>query len=353
MEIYAYYLPQFHQVPENDLWWGTGFTEWTNVKAAKPLFAGHRQPKEPLGDNYYNLLDYDTVKWQTDIAKQYGIDGFVYYHYYFNGKLLLEKPAENFLKWTDIRHSFYFCWANHSWYKSVDGNKELLLEQTYGSEADWRKHFEYLLPFFKDSRYKKIDNKPVFMIFQPRFPHKRHMLRKFERWCKEEGFSGIYYIESALVMLPTKLLLPGAADAYVLREFNHSRFFMDYLSSKKGISYRNIAGSGQKLPVYDGNGIYDIMIKRAKRHKKVVHALCFAWDNTPRHGKSGYVVMPPDKDMVMKYLECVRDDDMLLINAWNEWAEGMVLEPTKEEGFRYLEWIREWKDRCFKSQSER
>ena len=133
MKKFAFFLPQFHEIPENDKWWGKGFTEWTNVKNARSLFKGHVQPKHPLNDNYYNLLDKSTVEWQTKLMNQYGIDGFIYYHYYFTGKLLLEKPAENLLKWKDIPQNFFFCWANHTWNRSWEGKTDILLEQKYGT----------------------------------------------------------------------------------------------------------------------------------------------------------------------------------------------------------------------------
>ena len=126
------------------MWWGKGFTEWTNVKKAKPLFDGHKQPKEPINDNYYNLTNVNTLKWQASLAKEYSIDGMIFYHYYFNGKKLLEKPAEILLENKDIPMNFFFCWANHSWIRSWEGTRELLIEQLYGTEADWNKHFLYL-----------------------------------------------------------------------------------------------------------------------------------------------------------------------------------------------------------------
>ena len=130
------------------------------------LYKNHLQPKLPLNDNYYNLLDKETVEWQTKLMKKYHVDGLIYYHYYFKGKLLLEKPAENLLKWKDIDQPFFFCWANHSWFRSWEGSKKLLVKQKYGNKEDWEKHFQYLLPFFIDARYEKKDGKPLFMVFE-------------------------------------------------------------------------------------------------------------------------------------------------------------------------------------------
>ena len=179
MKLLAYYLPQFHRVPENDNWWGEGFTEWTAAKKAKALFKGHYQPHEPWNDNYYNLLEKETMQWQAKLMHQYGIDGMCFYHYWFGeGEKILEKPAENLLKWIDIDMPFCFSWANQSWVQSwsklkgfswLSGQKEessgnessVIFQQKYGREEEWKVHFQYLLPFLKDKRYIQYDGKPL------------------------------------------------------------------------------------------------------------------------------------------------------------------------------------------------
>jgi lipopolysaccharide biosynthesis protein len=146
MKIIAFHLPQYHSIPENDRWWGEGFTEWTNVKKAEPLFKDHNQPRVPHHEYYYNMLDPKARRWQADLAKQYGIYGFCYYHYWFNGKLLLEKPLEAIIEDSGYDLSFCVCWANEPWTRSWDGKtNEILMAQEYGSEKDWREHFDYLL----------------------------------------------------------------------------------------------------------------------------------------------------------------------------------------------------------------
>lgn len=149
MKVIAFYLPQFHNIPENNEWWGDGFTEWVNVMKAKPLFEGHVQPKVPLNNNYYDLLDDGVKIWQAETAKKYGIYGFCYYHYWFNGKLLLEKPMEQMLKNHKIDIPFCICWANEAWTKAWVNSTQTLIPQKYGNKDDWKKHFEYLLPFSK------------------------------------------------------------------------------------------------------------------------------------------------------------------------------------------------------------
>ena len=141
MKIIAFYLPQFHNIPENDEWWGNGFTEWTNVKKEKPLYEGHMQPRVPLGGNYYNLLDDNVKIWQADLAKKYGVYGFCYYHYWFNGKMLLEKPMEQMLANKEVDMPFCVCWANEPWTKAwVGDEKKLLIAQEYGKEEEWKQH---------------------------------------------------------------------------------------------------------------------------------------------------------------------------------------------------------------------
>lgn len=143
MKIIAFYLPQFHNIPENDEWWGNGFTEWTNVKKAKPLYEGHMQPRVPLGGNYYNLLDDNVKIWQADLAKKYGVYGFCYYHYWFNGKMLLEKPMEQMLANKEVDIPFCICWANEPWTKAwVGDERKLLIAQEYGQEEEWKQHLK-------------------------------------------------------------------------------------------------------------------------------------------------------------------------------------------------------------------
>ena len=194
MKVIAFYLPQFHDIPENDKWWGKGFTEWTNVKKARPLFDGHRQPRTPLNDNYYCLLDDDVKVWQAKIAKEHGIYGFCYYHYWFLGKKLLEKPMEQMLANPKIDIPFCICWANDAWTKAWVGETKTIMEQKYGGEDDWKEHFNYLLSFFKDHRYIKEDNKPLVVIYRPEIIEcLNDMLKCWDRLARDVGFDGLVY----------------------------------------------------------------------------------------------------------------------------------------------------------------
>lgn len=353
MKKFAFYLPQFHCIPENDEWWGEGFTEWTNVKRAKPLYQGHLQPKVPKDGYYYNLLDKDTLSWQSSLLHKYGVDGLIFYHYYFEGKMLLEKPAELLLKSKDIPIRFFFCWANHSWYRSWEGNKKLLIEQRYGEEEEWEKHFEYLLPFFKDERYEKRDNKPLFMIFKSDFDEKNRMLQYFDKRCRENGFAGLCAIETR-ESYNVDDIRRFEEQKSICTEFIHLRepssSFLTLNHSKKFFLSRVKKAIGKAanryfkvryVRRYRGDELYDEMTKFTTEYNNIIRGLFFEWDNTPRHGYRGYIISAPEHDKFIRYMNSVSKDEFLFINAWNEWAEGMMIEPTEENGYKYLEWLKD------------
>ena len=349
MKIFAFFLPQFHEIPENNKWHGNGFTEWTHVKAARPLYRGHQQPKHPKNDNYYNLLDKETVLEQTKLAADYRVDGFIYYHYWFNGKLLMEKPAENLLEWKDIPQKFFFCWANHSFEKKWDGSNQMLQDQTYGKLEDWKKHFNYLLPFFKDYRYEKVDNKPIFMLYVPDFREKEEMFHYFDDWCRENGFDGLFLIDvykCAINKIPLEkgnalVQMPSAATAeYSIQ--NPIKCRIDNLEHKilKAIGLNN----KKRYNSPSSDRLYKSLMKSVVHRDNLFYSLFFEWDNTPRYGKAGNVIEPLSKDMFFRYMDLMLNEKYIFINAWNEWAEGMMLEPSKEIGDKYLSWIKEWRD---------
>lgn len=358
MKKYAIFLPQFHEIPENNKWWGKGFTEWTNVKKGKSLFKGHIQPKTPLNNDYYNLLKKETMINQTNLMNSYHIDGMAYYHYYFKGKKLLEKPAENLLKWTDIPQNFFFIWANHSWIKTWEGKKDVLIKQEYGNKEDWENHFQYLIKFFKDDRYEKKDNMPIMGVFNPFIPNKNEMFEYFDLRCKDEGFSGIYIFESygsaSIRSFPQTFnrFLERTSEitkAVAIRQPAFCEY--DTISGIKKIIYvyyrnwmRSAKRKSQRILVLNGNKMVEkyIKMKFPKCEKDIIPGVFFEWDNTARHKSRGYVITPLDKKHFFNLMDHVRESEYILINAWNEWCEGMILEPTEENGYRYLEWIKEW-----------
>ena len=363
MKKFAYYLPQYHTIPENDEWWGKGFTEWTNVKKAKPLFRGHQQPVHPLDGNYYILDNPNVLKWQAQLALKYGIDGLIFYHYYFCGKKLLEKPAEILLNNTDIPMHFFFCWANHDWYRSWEGSKALLMQQKYGGIEEWENHFQYLLPFFKDERYEKKDNKPIFMLYKCEFNEKYEMISYFNKRCIESGFDGISVIETFNHDAGERkdtfdTLLSGfmnkvssSTDYIHLRQptevLNWYRTLPEYSFSRIWNKLGRISRvfGTHFIEKYDGTRLFKVMTRYHVHKSGIINGLFMQWDNTPRHSFRGYVISAPSKSAFFAYLDAIKDEEFVFINAWNEWCEGMMLEPTEENGYKYLEWIKEWNEK--------
>ncbi|MDD3416199.1 MAG: glycoside hydrolase family 99-like domain-containing protein [Lachnospiraceae bacterium] len=357
-KIIAYYLPQFHRVKENDEWWGKNFTEWTNVKKAISLFEGHYQPFVPMNRNYYNLMDKDTVKWQTDIAKEYGVHGFAYYHYWFKGKMFLEKPAENLLVNKDIRQRFFFFWANHTWYKAVDGKKHELMKQTYGQKEDWIEHYTYMRQFFLDDRYICHNNRPLIGIYIPKdIPCYNEMIDTWNNLAIKDGFDGVYIIES--INSDTEMIFGKNASAGVIRQPNISR--IKYKRPDRGIMlklYKAILKIKIKLLDKSMFSRYDykLIIEKetsenatdySSNNKEVFYGISTGWDNTARHGKNGQVMVDVNPENFKTgfkklYIKSIAEDkEYLFINAWNEWAEGMYLEPDEKYKYGFLEAIRE------------
>jgi len=337
MKTIAFYLPQFHNIPENDKWWGDGYTEWIAVKRARPLFNDHYQPHEPLDDNYYNLLDKQTMQSQAKMMHEYGIDGMCFYHYYFeSGKKVLEKPAENLLRWTDIDMPFCFSWANETWARSwsnipnanawndvnssVPEDKSddgILLKQDYGTEIEWKEHFDYLLPFFCDERYIKVGGKPVFVFYKADIiPCLHKMTVKWEKWAQENRLPGIFFVGSN-----TK---KSEMNAYVQQEANYSA------------NYNGVRKDYEVIT-------QDIINNAITADDNTFLCACPGYDDTPRRGNKGKVYTgstPLNFGYQVKTLYRIaaeRKHELFFVNAWNEWGEGMHLEPDKKNGYSYLE----------------
>ena len=352
MKIIAYYLPQFHEIEENNKWWGKGFTEWTNVKKAKPLYKGHIQPKIPLNSNYYNLMDKKVMEWQTDLMKKYNVYGLCYYHYYFEGKMLLEKPAENLLKWKDINQKFCFCWANHDWRKTWNGTSELLMKQTYRAEDSWKEHFYYLLKFFKDERYIKIENKPVFVIYKTEdIENCEKMLEYWNKLAKENNLDGLYVIET--IDYTSGKNNCENSNAVLYREPAIALSKLRKRSKIEKILDKVFNKEKEKPERID----YDLVWKKIlefplkkKENKQRYLGTFSSWDNTSRHGENGFVIENGNPEKFKKYLleqkKQMKNEntEYIFLNAWNEWAEGMYIEPDEENKYGYLEAIKEVMD---------
>ncbi|MGL4955493.1 MAG: glycosyltransferase WbsX family protein [Cetobacterium sp.] len=354
MKIIAYYLPQFHSTVENDKWWGKGFTEWDNVKNAKSLYEGHEQPKIPLNDNYYNLMNKETMEWQSELAEKYLIYGFCYYHYWFKGRKMLEKPLENLLEWRDIKQKYCFCWANHDWKRTWDGTDELLIKQEYGLEKDWEEHFEYLLNYFNDERYIKKDGKPIFIIYDPlKIPKCDEMISFWEKMAKKSGLKGIYIIES-LNNKRNEFL--KKSSAVVLREPMYSRVMKNNLQIKVNKIIYSVLKKIKMIKIvknvkrYNYDNIWNKVIRNYEKlnisKKEIYQGSFINWDNTPRHKMrgstfDGFTLQKFEKNLfIQKKLAKKNRSEYIFFNAWNEWAEGMYLEPDKKSKNNSLKTIK-------------
>lgn len=351
-KIIAFYLPQFHAIPENDSWWGKDFTEWVNVKKAQPLFIGHEQPRIPLDNKYYNLLDLETQEWQAKIAKDHGIDGFCYYHYWFEGDQLLEKPAENMLRNPSIDIPFCFSWANHDWTRTWGwpGKNQLLKKQTYGEEGSWKFHFDYLLSFFKDERYIKINNKPVFLIYNTDvIPCLKEMIESWDCWSKEAGFDGIYLIETlnSIQKVSTIEYSQGVLEFEPLYTFQYELTFFHKMKLVVNKLTEFLFDSTVFIMKYSYSFLWRRIIDRkVTRNKNTFFCGFVDWDNSPRKGRRAYIVddATPEqfgefmKELLKKSKNHTQDTTSLLfLNAWNEWAEWAYLEPDEHNQYRYLQ----------------
>lgn len=357
MKVMCMYLPQFHTFPENDEWWGKGYTEWVAVKRAKPLFKGHNEPRIPLDNRYYDL-DKDgvaTLTWQAELARKYGIYGFSIYQYYFNGKTLMAGPLETLRDHKEIDINYNICWANETWTRTWYGlSNQVLIAQEYGNEDDWNKYFDYLLTFFKDERYIKVDNKPVIQIYKTfDIPCLAEMLDLFRKRAKEEGFDGLYVISGRTAA--------GEEDRKDLVD--------GYYYFEPGFTLKNDFGKTGKL-TYNGMTLIrsirnkligkkaGFILERRINAKKIISAITDRqykenefpglipdWDNTPRRDYKGLVYTNTSPENFEKALRILKDKkrshktDFVYINAWNEWGEGAYLEPDTHRGYGYLEAI--------------
>ncbi|AIQ70695.1 glycosyltransferase WbsX family protein [Paenibacillus graminis] len=368
MKIIAFYLPQFHSIPENDEWWGEGFTEWKNVKKAQPLFKDHYQPRVPLNGNYYNLLDDEVKKWQINLAKKYGVYGFCFYHYWFDGKLLLEKPIEQFKDNSELNHPYCMCWANENWTNAwvADKDPKTLMSQRYGDKPEWKTHFDYLLPFFLDDNYIKEEGKPLFVIYRPEIIDcLNEMLDYWQALAVESGLSGINF---AYQQLPFYLkkdkddsrfrynieYQPGYAlhdmktndkdkSSSILYKFRTS--IREVINTIDKTFKTNFIAkfAGNKLRLIDFNEAWKSIIKRGPTNNKSIPGSFVGWDNTPRRQNGTvYTGSTPAafQEHMINQIKNARDiykTDKIFLFAWNEWAEGGYMEPDEKYKYGYLE----------------
>ncbi len=352
MKTIAMYLPQYHQNDENDKWWGKGFTEWTNVKAARPLFEGHMQPRVPYQENYYDLSGRIELDRQMKMAAQYGVDGFCFYHYWFKGKKLLQKPLENMLK-GEISLPFCLCWANESWSRNWDGvavTGEVLMPQDYGTEEDWIAHFKYLNNYFSRKEYIKKDGKPVIVIYKAsEISCRKDMFLKWRELAQREGYPDLYIINTSRRSVVWDI--PTFTDACMDFEPFATRSRVHMLDMYKMCNVYK--GEDRDYRVIDYEKFCEYMTRRFVTKGNIHYLGMFAgWDNTPRKREKTELIFENNTpEMFGKYYDIQYQrsvkcgNEFMFINAWNEWGEGTFLEPDEVYKFGYLSEIKRVKEK--------
>lgn len=345
--VIAFYLPQFHPTPENDQWWGRGFTEWTNVASAKPLFKGHEQPVVPADLGFYDLRLPETRVAQADMAATYGVEGFCYWHYWFAGRRMLERPFNEVLESGSPDFPFCLGWANHSWSGIwKDEPHRLLIDQTYPGEADDRAHFDYLVTAFRDDRYIKVDGKPVFVIFKPTdIPDAK---RRFDFWRElalQAGLKGLHIV--GINMLDFKNSASLGLDAVIASTLAVNNTGSSFLNEVTRVFWgirKKLSLGGPR--VVDYSEAIKHLIPDLKSFQCEAYPCVYPnWDNTPRKGRKGFVLSNSTPDLFEKHLNdalnAVEDREeqhrLIFVKSWNEWAEGNYLEPDTRWGLQYLQ----------------
>ena len=361
-KIYAAYLPQYHETAENNEFWGKGFTDWVAVRDCKPVYEGQIQPRKPLDDNYYDLSDYNAIDWQARIAKKYGIDGFMIYHYWFNeNRAVLDKPVHLLREHREIDISYFFCWDNSSWIRSwsnLSGNawapkyedkkrdttgNVVLMEHNYGSKEQWEKHFYWLLPFFRDSRYEKINGKPVFVFFGT--DNKYILTAMCMYWNSlaiENGLSGIYFITRTGLFRNKHV-----GDAQFRYQsggvFRKKKYLKSFLGN---VFHINKYNEYKSIISYDK--AWNIILNQSRRFvkKHIFVTGIVRYDDTPRRGEVANIIKGETSEKFYKYfsqfykLNCKYNMEFCLLMAWNEWGEGAYLEPDSISKYEYLEVVK-------------
>lgn len=349
--LIAFYLPQFYPTPENDEWWEPGFTEWTNVVRAKPLFPGHDQPKIPRDLGFYDLRVPETREKQVQLAREAGIEGFCYWHYWFgNGKRLLDQVFREVVETGKPDFPFCLCWANHSWYKKVwdpsKGKDKLLIEQTYPGKQDYIDHFNAMLPAFKDSRYMKVNGKLIFGVFASLdVPDVQLFKETWNRLALENGLGGFYFFAltgtnnnaiKALNMGYDKALVEYVQRQNIIDnklEFWFWKIVRKFTNLPKYITYNHY----MKAVINGFDGFDD--------STNILPCIVPNFDHSPRSKNRGAILLNSTPHKYEKLLDCVfskvsdreHEENVVFVKAWNEWGEGNYLEPDQTFGKGYIE----------------
>jgi len=345
--VIAFYLPQFHPTPENDEWWGAGFSEWTNVASAKPLFNGHEQPVIPADLGFYDLRLPETRVAQAEMAAAHGVEGFCYWHYWFGGRRMLERPFNEVLSSGSPDFPFCLGWANHSWNGIwKDEPHRMLIDQTYPGEADDRAHFDYLLTAFRDKRYMTVDGKPIFVIFKPTdIPDAKKRFALWRELALQAGLKGLHIVGIHMLDFTD----PGelGLDAVTLSRLavtNTANSVVNEVTKNIWRIRRKLSLGGPRVVEYS-EAIKHLVPDLKQFACEAYPCIYPNWDNTPRKGRKGLVLANSTPALFEAHLNDAvgalgeRDDEhkLVFVKSWNEWAEGNHLEPDTKWGLQYLQ----------------
>lgn len=335
----AFYLPQYHPVAENSEWWGPGFTEWTNVAKGRPNFVGHYQPHIPRELGFYDLRLVDNMRAQAELAALYGIHGFCFYYYWFDGRRILELPIDNYLK-SDIEFPFCICWANENWTRTWDGmEKDVLLEQKHGDDED-RRFLEDILPLLSDRRAIRVDGKPMLLVYRPDlFPNSKQTAERWRDVAREHGIGEIHLVAVQFYGIVDPR--DWGFDAAV--EFPPHTF----LGSENRVTHHvDMINPEFRGGMADYRKVIAQSISREKPDFRWYRGIVPSWDNTARRQHTSHILVDSSPSLYQYWLSLLveytrlnnaPDDQLVFINAWNEWGEGCHLEPDLKHGLAYLE----------------